>query len=132
MEHRWGKRSAVDIGVRLYLRSEVIGTGSIANASLSGALVHTACRLQPFNLVTIELESGVLHNTPQRIGAYVVRVAPDGLGLEWCDFAPPAIATLLARANAARASASRARGRERLPAHPRFSPMCPVASESET
>jgi hypothetical protein len=130
MEHRWGKRSALDIGVRLWLHSEVIGSGRIANVSLSGALVHTACQLSPFNLVIVELESGVLHNTPQRIGAYVVRVAPDGLGLEWCDFGPPAIASVLARTNAALACATRARGRER--GTPRFLPICPVAPEGET
>jgi hypothetical protein len=127
MEHRWGKRSALDIGVRLCLRSGVVGTGRIANASLSGALVHTTCRLLPFHLVIVELENSARHNPPQRIGAYVVRVAPDALGLEWCDFAPPAIATLLARANAVRSQS-----RVRSPPHPRFSPIGPVASESET
>jgi hypothetical protein len=107
MEHRWGKRSALDIGVRLCLASGAVSAGRLANASFSGAFVHTACRLLPFTRVIVELESGARHNTPQRIGAYVARAEPDGLGLEWCDFAPDAIATLLARTNVVRARSPR-------------------------
>ncbi len=113
MEHRWGKRCALDIGVRLCLGSGAVVAGRIANASLSGSFVHTACRLLPFTRVIVELESGARPNTPQRIGAYVVRAAPDGLGLEWCDFAPDAIATLLARTNAVRSRSAAARSPER-------------------
>jgi hypothetical protein len=98
MEHRWGKRSAFDIGVRLRLGSGAVDTGRLVNASLSGAFVRTGHCLPAFTRVVVELDSGAARQSPpQRIPAYVVRVAPDGVGLEWSEFAPPAIATLLAR-----------------------------------
>jgi hypothetical protein len=96
MEHRWGKRSALDIGVRLRLGSGAVDTGRLVNASLSGAFVRTSHCLPAFSRVVVELDSGAARQSaPQRIPAYVVRVAPDGVGLEWSEFAPPAIATLL-------------------------------------
>jgi PilZ domain len=103
MEHRWGKRSALDIGVRLRLGSGAVDTGRLVNASLSGAFVRTGHCLPGFTRVVVELDRGAARQSvPQRIPAYVVRVAPDGLGLEWSEFAPPAIATLLARTVAVR------------------------------
>jgi hypothetical protein len=103
MEHRWGKRSALDIGVRLRLGSGAVDTGRLVNASLSGAFVRTGHCLPAFTRVVVELESGAARQSaPQRTPAYVVRVAPDGLGLEWSEFAPPTIATLLARTVAVR------------------------------
>jgi len=103
MEHRWGKRSALDIPVRLRLRSGAVDAGRIANASLSGVFVRTPARLPVFTHVLVELEvGGAQQSRPHCIPAYVVRAAPDGVGLEWSEFAPPAIATLLARTIAIR------------------------------
>jgi hypothetical protein len=105
MEHRWGKRSALDIGVRLRLSSGAVDTGRLVNASLSGAFALTRHCLPGFTRVVVELDSGAARQSaPQRIPAYVVRVASDGLGLEWSEFAPPAIATLLARTRPATSS----------------------------
>jgi hypothetical protein len=96
MEHRWGKRSTLDIGVRLHLGSGVVDTGRIANASLSGALVRTTRRLPAFTRVVVEFERGSSRQSAQRRApAYVVRMASEGLGLEWYEFAPPAVAALL-------------------------------------
>ena len=103
MEHRWGKRSALDIGVRLRLGSGAVDTGRLTNTSLSGAFVCTSRCFSAFTRVVVELDSGAARQSaPQGIPAYVVRVAPDGLGLEWSEFAPPAIAALLARTTAVR------------------------------
>jgi hypothetical protein len=103
MEHRWGKRAVMGIGVRLHLCSGAVDTARVANASLSGAFVRIARRLPAFTRVVVELDGGsARQSAPQRIPAYVVRTAPDGLGLEWSEFAPPAIAALLARTNTVR------------------------------
>jgi hypothetical protein len=97
MEHRWGKRSALDIGVKLHLGPGAVNAGCITDASLSGAFVRTASRLRVFTHVLTELDGGSPRESEsQRIPAYVVRAASDGLGLEWSEFAPPGIATLLA------------------------------------
>lgn len=98
MEHRWGKRSALDIGIRLHLRSGDLDTARMTNASLSGAFVTTTRRLPAFTRVVVEIPAAsVSRGAPRRVPAYVVRTAPDGLGLEWQEFAPPAITSLLGR-----------------------------------
>jgi hypothetical protein len=118
MEHRWGKRSALDIGVRLRLGSGAGGTGRIANASLSGAFVRTDLVLPAFAGVVVELEEGgARRNAPRLMLAYVVRTAPDGLGLEWYEFAPPAIATTLARTVASGPRSAGVRSEENEPGH---------------
>jgi PilZ domain len=96
MEHRWGKRSTLDIGVGLHLGSGAVDAGCIANASLSGAFVRTTRRLPAFTRVVVEFEGGSSRQSAPRCApAYVVRTAPEGLGLEWYEFAPPAVAALL-------------------------------------
>jgi hypothetical protein len=97
MEHRWGKRSALDIGVGLHLGSGAVDMGRIANASLSGAFVCTTRRLPAFTRVVVEFEGGgsSRQGAPRCVPAYIVRTAPDGQGLEWYEFAPPAVAALL-------------------------------------
>ena len=96
MEHRWGKRSTLDIGVGLHLGSGAVDTGRIANASLSGAFVRTTRRFPAFTRVIVEFEGGFSRQSaPRCVPAYGVRTAPDGHGLEWYEFAPPAVAALL-------------------------------------
>jgi PilZ domain len=113
MEHRWGKRSALDIGVRLRPGSGAVDTGRLVNASLSGAFVRTGHCLPAFTRVVVELDSGgARQSAPQRIPAYVVRVVPDGFGLEWNEFAPHAIAALLASTIAVRSRNAGARSAE--------------------
>jgi hypothetical protein len=96
MEHRWGERFPVELTVRLHSGSTTILESRLANASVSGALINTDVRLPIFSHVVIEFDvarrSGV---AGQRVPAYVVRHAPDGLGLEWQEFAPRPIVNLL-------------------------------------
>jgi hypothetical protein len=102
MEHRWGKRSPVDVTVALYVGSGHVFGGRMTNASLSGALVHTEARLPAFSRLIVELHSGE-SGPPARsraVFAYVAREASEGLGLEWTEFSPPLIAALLSGAAA--------------------------------
>ncbi len=117
MEHRWGKRVILSVAVRLRTRAGHAIPGRIENASLSGAFVRTSPDLPPYAHVLLEIEGTPVKSQP--IDAYVVRVTPEGLGLEWAEFAPPAIATLLARASARRPGSlmsSASRGIPRAPA----------------
>ncbi|MDB6014978.1 MAG: hypothetical protein JWL65_7228 [Gammaproteobacteria bacterium] len=92
MEHRWGKRFPLNAAVKLRLRTGAVVAGGIANASLSGAFVHTASRLPVYTYVLLELDTnGAWQSGPECIPAHVVRAAPDGVGLEWGEFAPPAV-----------------------------------------
>jgi hypothetical protein len=96
MEHRWGKRFPLHEAVKLRLRTGAVVAGGIANASLSGAFVQTTSRLPINTYVLLELDSdGAQQSGPECIPAYVVRAVPDGVGLEWSEFAPPAVVARL-------------------------------------
>jgi PilZ domain len=97
MEHRWGARTALDLPVTLYAGLGAIARGRIANASLSGALVCTDVQLPLLARVRVEVDDDYTSCAPHLVEAYVVRRSAVGLGLEWTDFSPPAIAALLGR-----------------------------------
>ena len=96
MEHRWGERFPVELAVRLHSGSTTILNSRLIDASVSGALINTDIRLPVFSHVIVEFDiarrSGV---SGQRVAAYVARHAPDGLGVEWQEFAPRPIVNLL-------------------------------------
>ncbi len=87
MEHRWGERMPVRASVRVHC-AKWDAAGQLRDASLSGAFVHTRLQIAAWTHVELEL-SGT------RIAAFVVRVASDGLGVEWCEFAPHPVRELL-------------------------------------
>ncbi|HZF24659.1 MAG TPA: PilZ domain-containing protein [Steroidobacteraceae bacterium] len=87
MEHRWGERIATRAAVRLHC-AKWDAAGHLKDASLSGAFVHTRLQVPAWTQIEVELSE-------VRIAAYVVRVAADGLGIEWSEFAPPVIRELL-------------------------------------
>ena len=97
MEHRWGRRARVDMGITLHPGFGTVSRGRLANVSLSGALVRTDMRLPTFTRVVVELPSQDSGGTAAMIAAYVAREAPEGLGVEWTEFSPPAITALLYR-----------------------------------
>ncbi len=96
MEHRWGRRSAVNVAVTLHSGAGTVVRGRLANISLSGALVLTDVRLPSFTQLIVELESSrPSESVPEMVSAFVVRHSARGLGVEWTEFSPPAIAALL-------------------------------------
>jgi PilZ domain len=103
VEHRWGRRFSLDIAVRLRRTAGAAINGRIINTSLSGAFVRTDCHLPPFTHVLLDLDGDAAsRGQPQSIEAYVVRASREGVGLEWCEFAPPAIVGLIAHASSRR------------------------------
>ncbi len=88
MEHRWGERTGIEIPVALRTAAAQAFAGQIANASVSGAFIRTSAA-QPFMARIDILIDG------QTVPAFVVRIAPDGIGVEWCDLAPGMISALL-------------------------------------
>jgi hypothetical protein len=103
MEHRWGTRAPVNVAVTLQLHSGALKPGRIANLSLSGALVRTEARLRPLSRVVVMLSPGDSEEgSLEKVAAYVVRETLGGVGIEWSEFAPPAICALLAEATATR------------------------------
>jgi len=84
------------VPVRLDARPRVLALGSIRNSSLSGAYIQTSVTLAPGTPVGVELGQGIArHEEPCCVRAYVVRRDAYGIGVEWCEFAPEPIQTLL-------------------------------------
>lgn len=89
MEHRWGTRQPLDVGIKLYVGSKPAKTGRLLNASSSGAYVATSIPLPIMTPIQLALGwDGFQHADRHRIAAYVVRSDARGVGIEWQDFAP--------------------------------------------
>src|SRR5579871_4792569 len=96
MEHRWGRRVTTGVVVRLDARPGVLTVGKLQNASLSGGYVEGVPTLPLLTCVHLELEGGYGKRLETGcVRAHVVRSDPGGLGLEWAEFAPAAIRTLI-------------------------------------
>lgn len=95
MEHRWGHRSPVCIGVRLLGSPGAIGSGNLRDVSLSGGFVQTRLSLPVLTPVTVAIRSVAKNDHVQEVPAHVIRRTTRGLGLEWEEFAPEIIGDLL-------------------------------------
>jgi len=96
MEHRWGERVGVNIPVRITGHQFTVCVGRLANLSVSGAFIRAEFnpRLLSRIHVLIALPQRTKREAPV-IAAYVSRKFKDGIGIEWCEFKPPAISRLL-------------------------------------
>jgi hypothetical protein len=96
MEHRWGERVGVDIPVRITGQPFTVRTGRLSNLSVSGAFIRAEVDVRPLSriVVAIELPHRPKSDAPM-IPAFVARKLKDGIGIEWCEFKPPAINRLL-------------------------------------
>ena len=96
MEHRWGERVALDCPVRLELRDGSGVEGRLRNASISGAWIETGERLPWYAMVNVIVAAGT---GPRRrtieLPASVVRMARDGIAVEWRDMAVPTLISLM-------------------------------------
>jgi len=96
MEHRWGMRRALDVGVRVYLRPRLPGFGRLLNASSSGAYVATNIKPPIMALVHVALGWGSFRRGGRhRIAAYVVRSDARGIAIEWREFGPSSVLALI-------------------------------------
>jgi hypothetical protein len=96
MEHRWGDRFGVDILVRLGTKPYAVRTGRLTDLSMSGGHIKISMDLRLLSRVQVALVlPGRFSQATPVISAYVARRERDGIGVEWCDFAPPAVVHLL-------------------------------------
>lgn len=97
MEHRWGRRIAVDIPIQMAAPdASLMGSAQLANLSITGALIKANFKLRVLSRVQIVFESSVRpQDDALSIAAYVARNHRHGIGVEWCEFAPPAVTELL-------------------------------------
>jgi hypothetical protein len=89
MEHRCGKRTPVNVDVRLIGASGVTGVGRMLDVSATGAFINTLIDLPVLTPVNIEPIDHHPHLPEARaVAAFVVRRTASGLGLEWSEFLP--------------------------------------------
>jgi hypothetical protein len=69
--------------------------GYMKNLSLSGALVKADGDLKLHALVKVSIDMPSRSQRTAEITAYVSRKSMEGVGVEWCEFAPSVVKDLL-------------------------------------
>jgi hypothetical protein len=67
----------------------------IKNLSLSGALVRSDCDLHLHTLIDVRIELPPPTTRIAVVKAHISRKLQDGVGVEWCEFAPTIVKDLL-------------------------------------
>jgi hypothetical protein len=100
MEHRWGERIKVDIPVQIAAPPLSLRPARIANLSLSGACIKADYDLRALSrvevVIALPFKAG---GESSRITAYVTRSNKSGIGVEWCEYAPPVVNELMQTLN---------------------------------
>jgi hypothetical protein len=92
---RWSRRIAVDMPVQVAADGSPTIHGHLKNLSLSGALVTTDQALRLHEYIEITIRPAETGHSAVRVMARVTRNLEDGVGVEWCEFAPSAVTDLL-------------------------------------
>jgi hypothetical protein len=94
MEHRWGERVRVNLQVYVSAGALAGFDGCMKNLSLSGALMKSDWDLRLHSLIEVHIK---LPPSPHVdiVKAQVSRKLEEGVGIEWCEFAPTIIKDLL-------------------------------------
>lgn len=86
---------AVDIPVQVS-GAAVAGVDCfIKNLSLSGALVRSDCDLGLHALIDVRIELPPPTTRIEVVKAHISRKLQEGVGIEWCEFAPTIVKDLL-------------------------------------
>jgi hypothetical protein len=94
-ESRWGDRVRVNIPVQVSVNALWGADGCMKNLSLSGALVKSDVDLGLNTLIKVSIKMPSPSQRAAAITAYVSRKAREGVGVEWCEFAPSVVKDLL-------------------------------------
>jgi hypothetical protein len=94
IDHRWGERFRVDIPVQVTVQALSGIDGRLKNLSLSGALLSACFDLRVHSLIEVNLAPPSWPK-PAPVKAYVTRKRNQDVGIEWCEFAHPAVKDLL-------------------------------------
>ena len=92
---RWGQRIPVDIPIQVAAHASPAIHGRLKNLSLSGALMETNHELRLHAYIEISIKLPETGRSAMRIMARATRKLKDGVGVEWCEFAPSAVKDLL-------------------------------------
>lgn len=137
MEHRWGRRVAMRVPVRLIADSGEPAHGHIADLSISGAFIRVDRSVPLWSRLQVEIApAGELERKPERerLAAHIIRRTPHGVAIEWHELAPRVVRDLLRAHDPSRASGSRdarARG-ARQELEPQAARLAPLAARAGT
>ncbi len=95
MEHRWGERIRVDLPVKITGHPFIVRSGRLSNLSVSGAFLKADFDLRMLSRIQLTIDLPRLKHEAPLIPAYIARKHKDGIGIEWCEFAPQPISELL-------------------------------------
>ena len=93
--YRWGQRIPVDIPVQVAAPASPAIHGHLKNLSLSGALMEADHELRLHAYIEISIKLPETGRNAMRVMARVTRKLKDGVGVEWCEFAPSTVKNLL-------------------------------------
>jgi hypothetical protein len=85
----------VDIPVQVSAAAIAGVDCSIKNLSLSGALVRSDCDLRLHTLIDVRIELPAPTTRVAVVKAHISRKLQEGVGIEWCEFAPTIVKDLL-------------------------------------
>ncbi len=95
LEHRWGERTRVNLPVHVSASALAEVAACMKNLSLSGALMRADCELRLHALIAVRIELPPPLPRATVLNAYVSRKLKQGVGIEWCEFAPNIVKELL-------------------------------------
>src|SRR5262249_29400206 len=96
MEHRWGHRREISRPVRVGTRNGLLARGRITNVSMSGAFVVSPLPVTLFSHVRILFTAMVDgRRASTTVEGQVVRRDASGFGVEWSEFAPECVRSLV-------------------------------------
>jgi len=93
-DSRWGDRVRVDIRVQVSANT-LRARGCMKDLSLSGALVKADIDLGMHALIQVNIEVSSRSRRAAALTAYVSRKDEEGIGVEWCEYAPSVVKDLL-------------------------------------
>jgi hypothetical protein len=108
MEHRCGTRYVVDVPVYVRTRNAALSSaGRLCEISITGGFVETVMPAPPLSYIAIQVVTD--EKLPRELlflEGQVVRRDPQGLGIEWNEYAPRLVQHLTESARASRAGAA--------------------------
>jgi hypothetical protein len=97
VEHRWGKRVPLELTVTLDWGMSKGVVGRLRDVSVSGVYIEGGRLIPLWAEVDVEFQ-GLTGKQGEwdRVKGCVVRSEPDGVAVEWADFAPRAVRRVVA------------------------------------
>jgi hypothetical protein len=96
VEHRCGHRRAAQLNVLVRTRDGLEAEGLIVNISSSGALIRCA-PLGRHSQVSVQFKSSALTELRRRliVRGDVIRETASGFAVEWSQFSPPVVVSVI-------------------------------------